>query len=29
MVITRLRALRDNQEWISWLRGEKTMKFGP
>lgn len=29
MVITRLRALRDNQEWISWLRGEQTMKFGP
>jgi type I restriction enzyme R subunit len=29
MVITRLRALRDNQEWIAWLRGEQTMKFGP
>lgn len=29
MVITRLRALRDNQEWISWLRGEQTMNFGP
>jgi type I restriction enzyme R subunit len=29
MVITRLRALRDNQDWISWLRGEQTMKFGP
>lgn len=29
IVIVRLRALRDNQEWISWLRGEKTMKFGP
>jgi type I restriction enzyme, R subunit len=29
MVITRLRALRDNQEWISWLRGEQTMQFGP
>lgn len=29
MVIVRLRALRDNQEWISWLRGEKTMTFGP
>ena len=29
MVIIRLRALRDNQEWISWLRGEKTMTFGP
>jgi type I restriction enzyme R subunit len=29
MVITRLRALRDNQEWISWMRGEQTMKFGP
>jgi type I restriction enzyme R subunit len=29
MVMTRLRALRDNQEWISWLRGEQTMKFGP
>ena len=26
-VITRLRMLRDNQEWISWLRGEQTMKF--
>ena len=29
LVITRLRALRDNQEWISWLRGEHTMSFGP
>jgi type I restriction enzyme R subunit len=29
MVITRLRALRDNREWISWLRGEQTMQFGP
>ena len=29
MVITRLRALRDNQEWLSWLRGEQTMKFSP
>ena len=29
MVVTRLRALRDNHEWISWLRGEQTMKFGP
>ena len=29
LVITRLRALRDNQEWISWLRGERTMTFGP
>jgi type I restriction enzyme, R subunit len=29
VVMTRLRALRDNQEWISWLRGEQTTKFGP
>src|ERR1700733_8534054 len=29
MVIVRLRALRDNQEWISWLRGGKTMTFRP
>jgi len=28
MVVTRLRALRDNQEWMSWLRGEQAMKFG-
>lgn len=27
LVITRLRMLRDNQEWVSWLRGEKTMSF--
>ena len=27
IVITRLRGLRDNQEWIRWLRGEKTMQF--
>ncbi|MBI5446416.1 MAG: HsdR family type I site-specific deoxyribonuclease [Deltaproteobacteria bacterium] len=26
-VISRLRAERDNQEWVRWLRGEKTMKF--
>lgn len=26
-VITRLRALRDNQEWLAWLRNEKTMQF--
>src|SRR5580658_8017616 len=26
-VITRLRAERDNQEWLRWLRNEKTMKF--
>lgn len=26
-VITRLRALRDNQEWLAWLRGERTIKF--
>src|ERR1700733_666847 len=29
VVITRLRALRDNSEWMSWLRGEHTMTFGP
>jgi type I restriction enzyme R subunit len=28
IVITRLRALRDNQDWISWLRGEQTITFG-
>jgi type I restriction enzyme R subunit len=27
VVITRLRALRDNQEWLAWLRNEKTMQF--
>ncbi len=27
IVITRLRMLRDNQEWVSWLRGEQTMSF--
>ena len=27
LVITRLRALRDNQEWLSWLRGQQVMKF--
>jgi type I restriction enzyme R subunit len=26
-VISRLRAERDNQEWLRWLRGEKTFKF--
>src|SRR5262245_8630370 len=26
-VITRLRAERDNQEWLRWLRGEQTMTF--
>jgi len=26
-VISRLRAERDNQEWLRWLRNEKTMKF--
>ena len=26
-VITRLRMLRDNQEWLSWIRGEQTMAF--
>lgn len=26
-VISRLRAERDNQEWMRWLRNEKTMKF--
>jgi type I restriction enzyme R subunit len=29
VVITRLRALRDNQEWIAWLRGERTVQFVP
>ena len=28
LVISRLRMLRDNQEWVSWLRGEQTMSFG-
>jgi type I restriction enzyme R subunit len=27
IVIQKLRALKDNQEWIQWLRGEKTYKF--
>ncbi len=27
IIIQRLRALKDNQEWIQWLRGEKTYKF--
>jgi type I restriction enzyme R subunit len=27
MVINRLRALQDNQEWLKWLRNEKTMQF--
>src|ERR1700676_4161142 len=26
-VISRLRAERDQQEWMRWLRNEKTMKF--
>ena len=26
-VISRLRMLRDNREWMSWLRGEQTIKF--
>ena len=26
-VISRLRVIRDNQEWLSWLRNEKTIKF--
>ena len=26
-VISRLRVERDNQEWLRWLRNEKTMKF--
>lgn len=26
-VISRLRAERDNQEWLRWLRNEKTMSF--
>jgi type I restriction enzyme R subunit len=26
-VISRLRNERDNQEWLKWLRNEKTMKF--
>ncbi len=29
VVITRLRMLRDNREWLSWLRGEQTVTFGP
>ncbi|MBW4523362.1 MAG: HsdR family type I site-specific deoxyribonuclease [Scytolyngbya sp. HA4215-MV1] len=27
IVINRLRALQDNQEWLKWLRNEKTMQF--
>jgi type I restriction enzyme, R subunit len=27
VIIQKLRALKDNQEWIRWLRGEKTYKF--
>jgi len=27
LVMTRLRALKDNQEWLRWLRGEMTMQF--
>lgn len=27
IVIQKLRALKDNKEWIQWLRGEKTYKF--
>jgi len=27
IIIQKLRALKDNQEWIQWLRGEKTHKF--
>jgi type I restriction enzyme R subunit len=26
-VISRLRMLRDNREWLSWIRGEQTIKF--
>ena len=26
-IISRLQAERDNQEWLGWLRGEKTFKF--
>lgn len=29
IIIQKLRALKDNQEWIQWLRGEKTYKFSP
>lgn len=29
MIVSRLRALRDNAEWISWLRNEKTFQFAP
>jgi type I restriction enzyme, R subunit len=28
-VISRLRIERDNQEWLRWLRNEKTMSFAP
>ena len=27
IIIQKLRALKDNQEWTKWLRGEKTYKF--
>lgn len=28
-VVSRLRVERDNQEWLPWLRNEKTMSFAP
>ena len=28
-VVSRLRIERDNQEWLHWLRNEKTMSFAP
>ncbi|TAK28843.1 MAG: HsdR family type I site-specific deoxyribonuclease [Chloroflexota bacterium] len=27
LIIQKLRALKDNQEWMQWLRGERTYKF--
>src|SRR5262245_13364951 len=26
-ILTHLRTLRDNQEWLAWLRNEKTFQF--
>ena len=28
-ILTKLRGIRDNAEWISWLRNEKTHSFSP
>ena len=28
-IILKLRAERDNQEWLAWMRNEKTHQFAP